>query len=78
MALDFANIPSEDARIASFVKILMGGPLIQRLLEQRFGTKFVYLQFLQFLAKYRKVVGDALTFFFVRLLNPHDTKRFPI
>ena len=60
MALDFANIPSEGARIASFVKILVGGPLIQRLLEQGFWTKFVYLQFLAILAKYREAVGDAL------------------
>ena len=60
MALDFANMQREGAVLASFVNFLMGGPLIQTLLEQRFGTKFVYLQFLQFIAKYRKVVRDAL------------------
>ena len=60
MALDFANIPSEGARIASFVKNLVGGPLIQILLELVFLPQLLKMQFLQILGKFRKAIGDAL------------------
>ena len=41
VALDFANIPSVGANIQSLLKFLVGGPLIQRLLEQRFVSKLL-------------------------------------
>ena len=72
VALHFANIPSWGVIIASFVKFWVGGPLIQRLLEQRFRTKFVYFPFLQILAKYAKVVGDALNAPFQVLFGNRD------
>ena len=61
VALDFANMQREGAILASFVKFLGSGPLIQMLLEHRFWLRFVYFQFLQIQATYAKAVGVALT-----------------